>query len=230
VTAGPGGETAVACEGHLRASHADREQVIDTLKAAFVQGRLTKDDFDARIGQAFASRIYAELAAVTADLPARLAAVQPLRTPVRALSRAEMAAAWAIYGIVLTVILTIAVVPGPTTIGVIAITAAVIYAAFWLLGGILMVVSRRGRGLNLYPGQLPPVGMLVRPLRDRAEAHQLPAAGEPYPGLPDPHVGHGPMISAPQREQGSLRPRGRAPRRRPARGPGGPAGRRRTRR
>jgi Domain of unknown function (DUF1707) len=150
VTAGPGGETAVASDGHLRASHADREQVIDTLKAAFVQGRLTKDEFDARIGQAFASRIYAELAAITADLPARLAAVQPLRTPVRALSRAEMAAAWAIYGIVLTVILTIAVVPGPTTIGVIAITAAVIYSAFWLLGGILMVVSRRGR-----PGPRP---------------------------------------------------------------------------
>jgi DUF1707 SHOCT-like domain len=145
MTAGPGGQAAVASDGHLRASHADREQVIDTLKAAFVQGRLTKDEFDARIGQAFASRIYVELAAITADLPARLAAVQPLRTPVRALSRAEMAAAWAIYGIVLTVILTVAVVPGPTTIGVIAITAVVIYSAFWLLGGILMVVSRRGR-------------------------------------------------------------------------------------
>jgi hypothetical protein len=145
VTAAPRGGTAVAGDGHLRASHADREQVIDMLKAAFVQGRLTKDEFDARVGQAFASRIYAELAAITADLPARLAAVQPLRTPVRALSRAETAAAWAMYGIVLTVILTVAVVPGPATIGVIAITAAVIYSAFWLLGGILMVVSRHGR-------------------------------------------------------------------------------------
>jgi hypothetical protein len=28
--------------GHLRASHAGREQVIGTLKAAFIQGRLTK--------------------------------------------------------------------------------------------------------------------------------------------------------------------------------------------
>jgi hypothetical protein len=157
VTAGPGGETAVASDGHLRASHADREQVIDTLKAAFVQGCLTKDEFDARIGQAFASRIYLELAAITADLPARLAAVQPLRTPVRALSRAEMAAAWAIYGIVVTVILTIAVVPGPATIGVIAITAAVIYSAFWLLGGIPMVVSRRGRpGLRAGSRSLSP--------------------------------------------------------------------------
>jgi hypothetical protein len=40
------------------------------LKAAYAQGRLTKDELEARAGQAFASRTYAELAALTADLPA----------------------------------------------------------------------------------------------------------------------------------------------------------------
>jgi hypothetical protein len=66
VMAGPGDEIAgSAGRGLLRASHADREQVIDTLKAAFVEGRLTKDEFDARVGQAFASRTRAELAVVT---------------------------------------------------------------------------------------------------------------------------------------------------------------------
>jgi hypothetical protein len=50
--------------GRLRASHADREQMIDVLKAAFAQGRLTKDEFDARIGQALAARTHADLAAV----------------------------------------------------------------------------------------------------------------------------------------------------------------------
>ena len=54
--------------GRLLASHADREQVIDTLKAAFVQGLLTKDEFDLRVGQTLGSRTYAELA-VTADIP-----------------------------------------------------------------------------------------------------------------------------------------------------------------
>jgi hypothetical protein len=54
--------------GRFRASDADREQVIDTLKVAFVQGRLTRDELDARAGQTFASRTYAELAAVTADI------------------------------------------------------------------------------------------------------------------------------------------------------------------
>ena len=56
--------------GRFRASDADREQVIDTLKVAFVQGRLTRDELDARAGQTFASRTYAELAAATADIPA----------------------------------------------------------------------------------------------------------------------------------------------------------------
>ena len=70
--------------GRLRASHADREQVIDVLKAAFVHGRLTKDEFDVRVGQAFAARTYAELAAVTADIPAGPVATRRPRPPARA--------------------------------------------------------------------------------------------------------------------------------------------------
>ena len=77
MTAGPGDQGAAdaAARGHLRASHADREQVINVLKAAFVQGRLAKDELHARVDQTFASRTYAELAAITADLPAGLAAI-----------------------------------------------------------------------------------------------------------------------------------------------------------
>jgi Domain of unknown function (DUF1707) len=75
---GPGEGLEAADRGHLRASHADREQVVGTLKAAFVQGRLTKDELDARAGQVFAARTYAELAEVTADLPSALAIARPL--------------------------------------------------------------------------------------------------------------------------------------------------------
>jgi hypothetical protein len=65
-------DPAAAGRDRLRAGHADREQVIEALKAAFVQGMLAKDEFDARVGQALASRTYADLAALTADiLPAR---------------------------------------------------------------------------------------------------------------------------------------------------------------
>ena len=55
--------------GQLRTSHADRDQAINVLKAAFVQGRLTKHEFDLRVGQVLASRTYADLRALTADIP-----------------------------------------------------------------------------------------------------------------------------------------------------------------
>jgi hypothetical protein len=61
---------AAAGRGHLKAAHADREHVIDLLKAAFVQDRLTKDELDARTGQALTARTYAELGTLTADIPA----------------------------------------------------------------------------------------------------------------------------------------------------------------
>jgi len=102
---GPGDELAASAagRGHLRVSDAEREQVIGAVKAAFVHGVLAKDEFDLRVSQAFASRTYGELAAVTAGLPARPAATQPPR-PARA-QRAQpvlrpgpvMAAATALY-------------------------------------------------------------------------------------------------------------------------------------
>jgi hypothetical protein len=78
--AGPGDDIAAAAatgRRHLRASRADREHVIDTLKVAFVRGLLDKDEFDLRVGQTFASRTYAELAAVTADFPIEQMTAQP---------------------------------------------------------------------------------------------------------------------------------------------------------
>jgi Domain of unknown function (DUF1707) len=73
-----------ASRSQLRASHADRDQVVDTLKDAFVQGRLTRDEFDTRMGHALASRTYADLATLTADLPAMPPVARPPRKPVRA--------------------------------------------------------------------------------------------------------------------------------------------------
>ncbi len=58
-----------ANRGHLRASHADREQVIEAIKTAFAQGRLTKDELTTRAGQALTSRTYGELTAITASIP-----------------------------------------------------------------------------------------------------------------------------------------------------------------
>lgn len=78
---GPGDEPASAGCGCPLAEPADREHAIDTLKAAFVQGRLAKGEFDARLGRALQSRTRADLAVVTADLPP---APKPARPPARA--------------------------------------------------------------------------------------------------------------------------------------------------
>jgi hypothetical protein len=67
--------------------------VIDLLKAAFVQERLTQDEFGTRVGQALTSRTYAELAVVTAGLPADLIGTLPLREQTRPRGRVSMNAA-----------------------------------------------------------------------------------------------------------------------------------------
>jgi Domain of unknown function (DUF1707) len=80
--AGPADETPGARDrSQLRTSHADREQVIDVVKAAFVQGRLAKDEFDQRIARVFASRTYADLAYLTVDIPAGLIRAQAPLAP-----------------------------------------------------------------------------------------------------------------------------------------------------
>jgi len=65
--------------GHLRASDADRERVIDALKDAFAQGRLTYSELAGRAGQALESKTYADLARATAGIPAGRAATAPPR-------------------------------------------------------------------------------------------------------------------------------------------------------
>jgi hypothetical protein len=72
-------EGPAAGHGRLRASYADREHVIDTLKTAFADGRLDQDELDARVGQTLTARTYAELATVTAGIPAAPAQAPPHR-------------------------------------------------------------------------------------------------------------------------------------------------------
>ena len=52
----------------MRASDADRDRVIDILRAATADGRLTADEFNERMEAALASRTFRELAPLTADL------------------------------------------------------------------------------------------------------------------------------------------------------------------
>lgn len=51
------------------AGDADREQALEALKEAFVQGRLTTDELDVRAGRALSARTRADLAVLTGDIP-----------------------------------------------------------------------------------------------------------------------------------------------------------------
>jgi hypothetical protein len=56
-------------EERLRASHEDRDRVVDLLRTAAGDGRLTADELDERVERALSARTYGELAALTEDLP-----------------------------------------------------------------------------------------------------------------------------------------------------------------
>jgi hypothetical protein len=59
----------VAGGGGLRASDADRERAVEVLKAGYAEGRMPKDEYDARVGQAYTVPTRADLELVTAQLP-----------------------------------------------------------------------------------------------------------------------------------------------------------------
>jgi hypothetical protein len=55
----------------IRASDADREVVVATLRDAYTAGRLTMEEFDERTTLAYAAKTWGDLRRLTADLPAQ---------------------------------------------------------------------------------------------------------------------------------------------------------------
>jgi Domain of unknown function (DUF1707) len=142
VTTGPGDHrtAAAARRGQLRASQADREGVIDAVKAAFVAGRLTEEEFSARIGQALASRTHTDLAAITADIPAGPVVAQAARMPDRVV-------AWGTGAIIAAAALGGAVLIGGSAwiLWAITMTGALLFTVSVLLSARQERRSRGGR-------------------------------------------------------------------------------------
>jgi Domain of unknown function (DUF1707) len=184
MTAGREDETAGA-QGQLRSSRAEREQAIDVLKSAFVQGRLGKDEFDLRVGQALASRTYADLAALTADVPSHVASAEAsdehAREPGRVLGFKTAARVGAVGAgpSMASAALVLAQSSGvPAVIGVLAVgLTGLIVAA--LLTALLMVLSWVVRRPQQGPTQGPPSGPGGLASRRPARARQLPSARRP---------------------------------------------------
>lgn len=180
MTAGREDGTAGA-RGRLRTSHADRERAIDVLKAAFVQGRLTKDEFDLRVGQVFASRTYADLGALTADIPGWVTSAQPqaghAREPGRMLSFKTAACVGAV-GAGPSIASAAAVMMQsrvPAVAGVLLVGLTGLFVA-GLLAALLMVLSWVVRRSQRGPAQGPPSGPAGLASKRRPQARQLPPA------------------------------------------------------
>jgi hypothetical protein len=91
-TGGTGGSVPWMNPGWLAAS-ADRERAVGVLRAGFAEGRLSQDELDDRVGQAYAARTYGELWALTADLPA--GPFVPMHGPVAVIpEKAPRPASW----------------------------------------------------------------------------------------------------------------------------------------
>jgi hypothetical protein len=65
----------------MRASDADRDRVMDVLREAVGDGRLTAEEFEERLEAAMSSRTYGELAELTADLVAGPVPLAPSVSP-----------------------------------------------------------------------------------------------------------------------------------------------------
>ena len=213
--------TPASGDGRLRASHADREHVVGVLKAAFVQGRLAQDELDARVGRALAARTYADLAALTADLPAEPdRAMSPAPAPVpaqprprnRAAARAVQVGAGAITALILAIGVA-AIALGHPVIAVVAAVAIVIFAAV-VTAFVASLIAVTVKLESLYRN------------RSRRRLPRGPASGQDTQGgqaspNPGPAGPDGPAGPRPRRPHGPL-----AVGRSPALSPGGRTDRR----
>ena len=164
MTTGPEdhGRAAAARRGQLRASQADRENAIDALKAAYVAGRLSEEEFSARIGRALASRTHADLAAITADIPAAPVAARPARMPDRVV-------AWGTAVIIATAALGGALLVGGSALILWAITMS---GVLLFTVSVLLNERQERRSRMRRPPRAAPGGPALERGRTRRAGHE----------------------------------------------------------
>jgi hypothetical protein len=126
----------------LLAANADRERALDVLRAGFVEGRLTQEEFNERVARAYASRTYGQLGELTADLPAGpvppwLPAPVPSAGPRAVPSGAGIRPAVSISGLLLI--------------------AVVVFTLAALVTAIALVRARTGQGILIHAKFAPAV-------------------------------------------------------------------------
>ena len=134
--------------------------MISTLKAAFVQGRLDRDELEARTAAALTSRTYADLAALTADLPAGLADAAPPRRAAGATARRPMSTAARAAIFLVLAVTAPAILPFPAGRGMFLLLTPFYCMALAVLGAETLVSwnDRRFRRRPQPPGSYRPAG------------------------------------------------------------------------
>jgi Flp pilus assembly protein TadB len=113
--------------GSLRASDADREQVVTQLHKASTEGRIAAEELEDRVQAALKARTYSELDATVADLPRQLNQQRPGHSPARRNGRRAVSAVRAHPALLLF------------AIPVLAVTFAMVIAAT-VLWAVMMVI------------------------------------------------------------------------------------------
>jgi hypothetical protein len=130
--------------GSLRASDADREQIVSRLHKAATEGRIASEELEQRVSAALKARTYAELDATVADLPSQLGQ-RPRRAPAR-----RSAGGWALSAVRANPLLLLFAIP------VLAVTAAMVLAVsvVWMVMMIVVTIlggrSHAPRGPWMY--------------------------------------------------------------------------------
>jgi Domain of unknown function (DUF1707) len=184
----PGDEIAAGEGGGSRliASQADRKRVLDALKTAFVQGRLTKDEFDQRVGQVLAT--YAELDALTADIPVGPTPTQPSAPARESHNRKVIQRGTAVgAGASMTFTAALVMVLGAPAVALIAVPAVGAVVAVVLAGLLTLLSWVLEKGSSRQPSQEPPTGSSGQSPQRLASADSA---------KPRPQTGHDPRHTA----------------------------------
>ena len=169
---GPGYPPASAGRGQMRAADADRDRAVSFLTTAYTEGRLGKDEYDARLETALSARTYADLDQVVTDLPgARIPPVRQVVTTTNGLAVASLACGLAqfVFGPLPTIpAIVLGHVArhqirrtgeqgaGMALAGLLLGWAAVVLGILMIAGLAVFAVAYTGHAVVVHPGPPPP--------------------------------------------------------------------------
>src|ERR1700761_7640707 len=137
-------------DGRLRASDADRDQVVERLHAAATEGRLSADELDERVHRALTALTYADLDGVLDDLPGPRRERAPARRPERRPAERRTVGGWAVAAVRANPLLLFVMIPVVATAGAMLLAAAITWLT--LIAVVMLLGGPRARALRHHRG------------------------------------------------------------------------------